>query len=229
MSDENQEADLQLINRIRQEADNNAKDALVIKYMPMVRHIIRTQSYYHTDQEDLIQEGLIGLLKAIREYRPDKFPVKFSTFAYICIMRRIFNVLKLWRSKKYQILSSAISLHANQGADDSRTLLDTMEQPGLSPQEIVEEKWSRNRLEKVLRAYLSPVELAVIERYLQGMTSSEIQQYLGFDAKVVDNARTRARQKLGRVVQQYGSLIHPAIPLKTRKRSDLCLALRKLG
>lgn len=229
MSVENQETDLRLIQRIRREGDGGAKDALITKYLPMVRHIVRAQSYQPSDHEDLCQEGLIGLLKAIREYKPEQFAVKFSTFAYICILRRIYNVLKLWRSKKYRVLSNAVSLQSGLGGEESRTFLETLVHPGENPQDIMEEQWSRGRLEKVLRAYLSPVEMAVIERYLQGMSSLEIQQYLGYDAKVIDNARTRARQKLGRVVQRYGSLINPGIPLKTRKRTDLSLSLRRLG
>ena len=229
MSAENQEIDLRLIQRIRREGDSNAKDALVVKYIPMVRRIVRKQSYHPFDQEDLLQEGLIGLLKAIREYRPERFPVKFSTFAYICIVRRIFNVLKLWRSKKYLILSTAVSLQSNLVGDESKTLLDILEYPAGNPEEIIEEQWTCRRLEQILKAYLSPMERAVIERYLQGMSSAEIQKTLGFDAKVVDNARTRARQKLGRVIRRYGSLFHPGTPLKTRKRMDLSINLQRLG
>lgn len=229
MGIENQKKDMLLIQKIRLEKDQEAKNTLVNKYLPMVRHIVRQHPHNPLDQEDLIQEGLIGLLKAIHEYKPDAYPVKFSTFAYICILRRVFNTLKLWHSKKYRVLSCAISLQLNLRFDETRTLIDTIEQPGNNPQEIVEDYWTDSRLSQVLQAYLSPVELAVIESYLQGMASSEIQRKLGLSAKIVDNARTRVRQKLMRIVKKYGSLVSPSIPLKTRKRADLTLSLRKLG
>lgn len=76
---------------------------------------------------------------------------------------------------------------------------------------------------------MSPVEMAVIQLYLQGMTSSDIQKILRLNAKVVDNARTRVRQKLGRIVKKYGSLLSAGIPLKTRKRTDLAIPLQHFG
>lgn len=229
MGEQNQVTDLRLIQSIREGSNDSAKDQLVTKYLPMVRHIVRQQPRYLLEQEDLIQEGLIGLLKAIDEYRPEDYPVKFSTFAYICILRRIYNALKMWQSKKSRVLTSAISLHVHLHSEESRTLIETLEQPGMSPQEIVEEGWTNYRLKEVLEAHLSPVELAVIRLYMQGMNSNEIQESLSLSAKVVDNARTRVRQKLGRIVRRYGSLVSPKIPLKTRKRSDLTLPLQKLG
>ena len=177
MGGKNQETDLQLIRKIRNDFDVRAQETLIRKYIPMVKHIVRMQTHYPTEAEDLIQEGLIGLLKAIREYKPENYPVKFSTFAYICILRRIYNTLKLWQSKKYRIHSSALSLHSSMNQnDDSRSILDTLEQPNANPQDIVEESWINRRIKQVLEAYLSPVEMAVIQLYLQGMTSSDIQK-----------------------------------------------------
>lgn len=229
MGDQNQDTDLHLIQSIREGSNDSAKDQLVTKYLPMVRHIVRQQPKYLLEQEDLIQEGLIGLLKAIDEYRPELYDVKFSTFAYICILRRVYNALKMWQSKKCRVLTSAISLHVHLHSEESKTLMETLEQPGMSPQEIVEEGWTNSRLKQVLEAHLSPVELAVIRLYMQGMNSTEIQKSLCLNAKVVDNARTRVRQKLGRIVRRYGSLVSPKIPLKTRKRTDLTIPLQKLG
>lgn len=229
MGESNQDTDLRLIQSIREGSNDSAKDQLVTKYLPMVKHIVRQQPCYFLEYEDLVQEGLIGLLKAIDEYRPDTYPVKFSTFAYICILRRIYNTIKMWQSKKCRVLSSAISLHGHPHAEDSKTLMETLEQPGMSPYDIVEEGWTNSRLKQVLEAHLSPVELAVIHLYMQGLNSTEIQERLNLNAKVVDNARTRVRQKLSRIVNRYGSLVSPKIPLKTRKRSDLAIPLQKLG
>lgn len=230
MEENNQGTDLRLIRKIREDSDAKAQETLIRKYIPMVKHIVRTQTHYLIEPEDLVQEGLIGLLKAIREYKPENYPVKFSTFAYICIIRRIYNTLKLWQSKKYRIHSSALSMQLTvNNNDESRCIMDTLEQPNANPQEIVEEIWINSRLDQVLQAYLSPVEMAVIKLYLQGLTSSDIQKTLCLNAKVVDNARTRVRQKLGRIVEKYGSLHSAGIPLKTRKREDLSIPLQSYG
>jgi len=84
-----------------------------------------------------------------------------------------------------------------------------------------------NQLKAVLKAYLSPLEYDVVLRIIWGYSLGEIQEDLKLPAKVIDNARTRSRLKLKKVIMEYGSLLSPKIPLKTRKRHDLTLALRK--
>ncbi|MGB4266081.1 MAG: sigma-70 family RNA polymerase sigma factor, partial [Limnochordia bacterium] len=91
--DSNQQWDYSLITRIRL-GDEEAKETLVLKYIPMVKHIVRNYYASFLDFDDLLQEGIIGLLHAIDEYRPDLYDVKFSSFAYICIIRKIYNVIK---------------------------------------------------------------------------------------------------------------------------------------
>ena len=91
--DLNQQRDFNLIARIRL-GDQDAKEKLVLKYVPMVKHIVRNFYASFLDFDDLLQEGVIGLLSAIDEYKPDQYDVKFSSFAYICIIRKIYNVIK---------------------------------------------------------------------------------------------------------------------------------------
>ena len=117
----NQNLDLDLIRRIR-EGEAEAKEKLVTKYVPMVKYIIRNYYASFLDYEDLLQEGLIGLLTAIDEYQPEKFDVKFSSFAYICILRGVYNVIKQTNGNKHRLLNEAVSLQAAIGADENRVI-----------------------------------------------------------------------------------------------------------
>src|SRR5690625_3879933 len=105
--DANQALDLALAPRVRG-GDAAAREELVKKYIPMVKHIVRNHYASFLDFDDLTQEGLIGLLGAIDEYRPDKFDVKFSSFAYICIIRKVYNAIKQTNGNKHRALNEAV-------------------------------------------------------------------------------------------------------------------------
>ena len=94
------------------------------------------------------------------------------------------------------------------------------------PLDVVLGNWSEERIHTVLEVHLSRVEFAVVDLMLKGMTTGEIQVELGLEPKVVDNARTRARLKLRRLVERYGSLLNPELPLHTKKRLDLAMDVR---
>lgn len=222
----NQSIDLELIRQIRA-GDQRAKDKLVAKYVPMVKYIIRNYYASFLDFDDLMQEGLIGLLNAIEEYKPDKFDVKFSSFAYICIIRRVYNVIKQTNGNKHRLLNEAISLQSAVGLDEGRTVLDLIpaEPEDIDPQHLIEEKMVNNLLERVLKNHLSVLEYAVIVRLIRGYTCSEIQAELGVGPKVIDNARTRVKAKLRRLLGEYGSLLSPDVPTEVRRREDLYIHL----
>jgi RNA polymerase sporulation-specific sigma factor len=226
MSLNNQECDLEFIIRIKRSADPVAKEDLVRKYLPMVKHIVRKNiNPAPGDYEDLLQEGVIGLLKAINKYNHELYSIKFSTFAYICILRKIYNARRqIWNTGN-RLAQEATSFYQELAPEDSRVLLDLIDDSTFDPERIIEEKLTCLRLAEVLKAHLSPVEYLVFFLYLQGLSCREIQQKLGIKAKVVDNAKTRARLKLQRVIKRYGSLLNPEIPLKTRKRRDLSLKI----
>lgn len=221
----NQEKDLALLARIRIGQETQAKEELVKKYLPMVRHIVKNQTPSFNEFEDYFQEGAIGLLKAIDEYDPDNYPIKFSTFAYICILRKIFNTIKQSMSKKAVLLTKALSLNTQLNEDDSRTLLDSIPAEDSEPSIHLENEWVIGTVNAVMEAYLSPVEYRVIHLLLSGHTIHDIEEQLALSPKVIDNARTRARIKLKRILGEYGSLLSPSIPLKTRKRKDLAIRL----
>lgn len=226
MGEKNQERDLELIRQVR-EGDLRAREELVKKYVPMVKHIVRSHYASFLEFEDLVQEGFIGLLSAIDEYRPEK-KVKFSSFAYICIIRKIYNVIKQTNGNKHKALNEAISLHTFVNSDETRTVLDYIasQEARIDPEEILEEKLVIQKLERVLENHLSILEYTVIVLLLRGYSCSEIEAAIGVNSKAVDNARTRVRLKLKRMLARYGSLLSPRVPLRARKREDLYLQVQ---
>jgi RNA polymerase sigma factor, sigma-70 family len=220
----NQEKDLSLIERIRTYSDPIAKEELVDKYLPMIHHIVRIQNPFMRDYEDYLQEGAIGLLKAIEEYDPVHYQIKFSTFAYICILRRIYNTIKHSLTKKALFSARTLSLNAYLGDDDSRTIMDSIADTS-EPFTLVEDEWVYRQIDSVCKVYLSPVEYLVVNLIIQDYSLNDIQRQLSLSPKVVDNARTRARLKLKKVLLCYGSFLNPNIPLKIRKRNDLAMQL----
>jgi RNA polymerase sporulation-specific sigma factor len=220
----NQSVDLELIRRIRAN-EEEAREDLVTKYVPMVKYIIRNYYSSFLDYEDLLQEGLIGLLNAIEEYKPEEYDVKFSTFAYICIIRRIYNVIKHTSGNKHRLLNEATSLQTPVGLDEKRMIIDFVEDRThqVDPEEILEERLINDIIGQVLKNHLSLLEYAVITRLLQGYTASEIEEEMGIGLKVIDNARTRVKTKLRRLIDEYGSLLSPQVPTNVRKRKDLYL------
>lgn len=219
----NQQVDQDLIRRIRN-GDELAKEDLIRKYLPMVRFIVKKHHTPPADFDDYCQEGTIGLLKAITEYDADRYPIKFSTFAYICILRRIYNLIKSTMSRKNRFPNTMLSLNYSFDREDHRTLLDSIAGVDTAePFAQIDDAWMVQQLDTVLQVYLSPVEYKVIRQILSGYSLGEIQTALSLSMKAVDNARTRARIKLKRILFHYGSLLNPNLPLKTRKRRDLQL------
>ena len=221
---DNQAIDLELIQKIRA-GDDGARDSLVVKYIPMVKYIIRNYYSSFLDFEDLLQEGLIGLLGAMEEYKPDQYDVKFSSFAYICILRRVYNVIKQTTGNKHRLLNEATSLQAPLGTDEGRSVIDllTARVPQFDPETVLEDKYVNEVLGQVLQNHLSLLEYAVIVRFLKGYSASEIEAEMGVGLKVIDNARTRVKAKLRRLLDEHGSLLSPEVPTNVRKRKDLYL------
>lgn len=224
--DSNQQWDYNLITRIRL-GDEEAKETLVLKYIPMVKHIVRNYYASFLDFDDLLQEGIIGLLHAIDEYRPDLYDVKFSSFAYICIIRKIYNVIKHTSGNKHKALNDAMSLQSQLGGDDSRTVLDLISDDNslVDPEQMIEEEFVFQYLDRLLANHLSLLEYTVMKMLLSGYSCGEIEAVVGVGAKVVDNARTRVKTKLRKLIEEYGSLLNPQLPLTVRKRKDLYLKL----
>lgn len=220
--DVNQLRDLKLINRIRS-GDAAAKEELIRKYFPLVKHIVKRHYAPFLEFEDLMQEGVIGLLGAVSEYRPDQFDMKFSSFSYMCVIRKVYNAIKQSNGNKHRALNQAVSLHSFVNADESRTMMDLIaDETGKDdPLERVETACINERIDRILRKHLSILEYSVIVLVIEGYSYAEIERLIGVKPKVIDNARTRVKAKLKRIVDQYGSLHSPHIPLNVRHRRDL--------
>lgn len=121
MSPDNQERDLEFITRIKRSEDPAAKEDLVRKYLPMVKHIVRKNIISTPGEyEDLLQEGVIGLLKAINKYNHELYSIKFSTFAYICILRKIYNARRqIWNTGN-RLIQEATSFYQEIKPEGSR-------------------------------------------------------------------------------------------------------------
>ena len=151
--------ELELINRAKR--DSEAKEELIKSYLPLIRYIVRKHYASFMDDDDLLQEGIIGFLAAIEEYNP-KQNVKFSSFAYLCILRKIYNVIKMTSGNKHRLLNDAISLYTYINQEETRTVLDLVEGQEVDPQWIVEDNFAQEKIDQVLHNHLSLLEYAVV-------------------------------------------------------------------
>lgn len=196
----NQDVDLSLLYRIRS-GDKRAFDELAVKYNPMIRRILRKFYFGYEEIEDLIQEGMIGLIGAVREYDETRFQVKFSSFAYMCILRKLCNVIKGMNNKKnlhWQFLSL-------------KSLREFLIDYQSDPVDRLENVAMDDQLFFVLKRHLSVLEFRVILFMLNGYSLNEIAIKMGIQVKSVDNARTRAKLKIKNMVLKYGSLFNPQL------------------
>ena len=173
-----------------QKRNRNAEDVLAARYHRLVRRIARPYFLAGGDNEDLLQEGMVGLIKAMREYDPAQ-SASFCTFAEVCIRRRLYSVLKSAASGKHQPLNQAIPLNpsffdvslAFAQVDPEVLLIDREKTAGL--------------LEYACKQ-LSAFEAEILGYYLDGLTCREIAETVGKPPKSVENAVQRIRRKIGR-------------------------------
>ncbi|PRX26189.1 RNA polymerase sigma-30 (SigH) subunit [Orenia metallireducens] len=180
-----------------QSGDKLAIEYLIKKYKSFVK--IKSRSYFliGADREDIIQEGMIGLYKAIRDYRIDKL-ASFRAFAELCITRQIITAIKTATRQKHQPLNSYISLNRPIFSEESdRTLLDVLRSSKLSnPEELFITYESYEILETSIKKMLSDLELKVLMEYLKGKSYQDIAISLKRHVKSVDNALQRVKRKL---------------------------------
>jgi RNA polymerase sporulation-specific sigma factor len=179
----------------------------------MVRHIVWSMKVRPWETEDAAQEGFIGLIRAMREFDPTRADIRFSTFAYLCIMRRVISYTARGRNSGNRVLAIAIPISSFAG--------DVGPAKAISPEDTVVERESAGLLDRVLRCHLSSLEYLVAAMMAAGFSAREISQTTGLPAKSIDNARTRTRYKLARLLRQYGTLTNPDIPRARRRREDL--------
>jgi len=177
--------------------DTEAEETLVSEYVRLVRACARPYFLAGGDSEDLIQEGMLGLLSAVRTFDSDK-GVKFSTYAQYCVRRRIYSAIRSASAYKHTPLNSYISLESQQ-LDESSISGDYFLR---DPEDSVIARESVGEVEKLLYGALSRFESGVLELYLEGMSYKDMAVRLGKSSKSVDNAVQRIRRKLAQILGQ---------------------------
>ncbi len=206
-SDYTQMDDASLLSIIKSESDDAdaALDILLRRHKRLVLNQAHSLYLIGADKEDLIQEGMIGLYKAIREY-DDTRSDTFTAFASLLIQNQLINAINSYNRKKYRPLNDSVSLDApivSDTDDDVHALIDIMEVPNssLNPEDFVIDKEKVSMIEYELGKRLSGFEKSVYNLYLTGMDYRQIADKLGKTPKAIDNARSRIRSKLSRLLE----------------------------
>lgn len=189
-----EEADDNTLIRAYRNGDADAAEILMNRYKKMVRSTARELYLVGGDREDLLQEGMLGLFKAIRQYDPDR-EASFSTFAGMLVSRQMYTAIEASRRKKHQALNSSISLNELE-EDQGDGALGTAE----SPETIYLEEENARTLQKQIEDSLSPLETKVFRLYLEGQDYGQIASALGKKPKSIDNALQRIRAKVRSVL-----------------------------
>ena len=193
----------EVIVEIAKDGDVDALEYLIRKYKNFVR--VKARSYFliGADREDIIQEGMIGLYKAIRDYRPDKL-ASFRAFAELCITRQIITAIKTATRQKHIPLNSYISLNKPIYDEESdRTLLDVISGHKITdPEELVISREELVHIEEKIGEILSNLEWSVLTLYLQGRSYQEIAYDLDRHVKSIDNALQRVKRKLEKYLEE---------------------------
>ncbi len=196
--------DNDLLQLVRQ-GNSRALDTLINKYINFVRAKARTYFLVGADKEDIIQEGMIGLYKAIRDYDGDKLS-SFKAFAELCVTRQIITAIKTATRQKHIPLNSYVSLDKPIYDEESdRTLLDIIGgSKEIDPQEMLINQEDYGNMEYKLSELLSDLEKKVLHLYLDGRTYQEISVSLNRHVKSIDNALQRVKRKLEQLLEANG-------------------------
>jgi len=178
-----------------------AIEVLMERYRNFVRSKSRTYFLIGADKEDIIQEGMIGLYKSIRDFKPDAH-TSFRSFAELCITRQMITAIKKATRQKHIPLNSYISLNKPlYDEENERVLLDTFSgRNALNPEEIMLDKERFYHIENKLSEILSKLELRVLNEYLEGKSYVEIANIINKSEKSIDNALQRIKKKIGKYI-----------------------------
>ena len=200
-------SDEELITLLR-EGDERVTDFLMRKYKDIVRIKAGNMFIIGADKDDLIQEGMIGLFKAIMDYDAGR-DASFATFADLCILRQMYKAVEAGNRKKHAPLNYYVSLDASQemaeqGANDTAigmnpvdTIISLTER---GPEELVIDRENTRALEESINASLSEFERQVLSLHLTGLNYVEIARILGKDEKSSDNALSRVKLKVKKIL-----------------------------
>ncbi len=198
-------SDEELILRLR-DGESAITDYIMEKYKNLVRSKAKSMYILGADREDLIQEGMIGLFKAVRDYDTGR-DASFFTFADLCVSRQMYTAVQAAGRQKHAPLNTYISLYANASENDGTEkgeeweLIDSLISQSIrNPEELLIDKENVEHLERAMEKELSAFEKQVLDLYLTGMKYSQIAKVLGRDDKSTDNALQRMKAKLRKAI-----------------------------
>ena len=195
---------------LSRENDDRATETLMSRYKGLVRSRARSMFILGGDSEDLIQEGMLGLFKALRDYDCGR-DASFSTFASLCVSRQLYTAVQAYSRKKHMPLNTAVSLSApaappgvmdgKEGPDLEESIADDVSNIsaggyGANPEKVLIDRESFDLLQERIETELSPLEKQVLDLHLTGMNYIEIAHILNRDEKSTDNALQRIRAKV---------------------------------
>lgn len=194
--------DEELIDAIRRgpgsEEAREATNELLERYKEVVRSKARAYFLIGADRDDVIQEGMIGLYKAIVDFQPQKM-TKFRSFAQLCIQRQIVSAVRLSSRLKHWPLNSYISLDRSVNDEDGKemSLMELLpDAAGRSPEEVLMDEDNLRQLENAIIDALSPMEKRVLQLFLKGLDYMEIAKAMDKKPKAIDNALQRIKRKI---------------------------------
>ncbi len=194
-------SDEELISRLR-EGHEDIRDYLMEKHKNLVRKKARALYLIGGDNDDLIQEGMIGLYKAIRDFDPER-GASFHTFADLCISRQLYTAVQASQRQKHQPLNSYVSLSDsdNEEQTSSRASYAANDVRNRNPEELFIARENLEYMEELIEKKLSRFEREVLRYYLSGMNYSQIAETLGKSSKATDNALQRIKKKIKQITE----------------------------
>ena len=199
-----QATDEELILMYR-DGEEDAAGFIMNKYKNLVRKKASSMYILGADRDDLIQEGMIGLFKAVRDYDMGR-DVNFYTFADLCVSRQMYTAVQASNRQKHLPLNTYISIYSQsqnseEGAEEYSIMNTLTAQRESNPEEMVIEQENAEQMENAILKELSELEKQVFELHLTGMTYTEIAKVLGRDEKSTDNALQRIKVKIKKILK----------------------------
>lgn len=176
--------------------DKEAAEVLLCRYRGLIENKARSFFVRGADREDVVQEGMIGLYKAIKDYRQGHV-AKFQSFADLCVTRQIISAVKAATRNKHNVLNASVSFSERLGHDvGDATLQDVIPDPSANPEEALLEDRAGDRLMRHARHCLSQNEMQILRGYLDGKSYQELSAELHCTTKTIDNALQRMKRKM---------------------------------
>ncbi len=178
-----------------------AIDALMDRYKDVVKIKARAYFLVGADTDDVIQEGMIGLYKAVRDYNPERENL-FKTFADVCINRQMISAIKAATRNKHTPLNNYISLNSmeKEGETEDLTLIDIIVKESTEPEKMLIDKENTKHIHEQIQNNLSDLEKKVLKLYMNGMKYADISEMLIISPKSIDNALQRIKSKLSKTL-----------------------------